>query len=70
MTVPTFPSLNEIQHRVALAIGKSTFTWPPTRLLPMLLNKETKKLVSCRLLRQVLRKTWLLWTGVGLLGGV
>jgi hypothetical protein len=37
------------------------------RLLLMLPNKETEKLVSCRFLRQVLRQTWFLWSGVGLL---
>jgi hypothetical protein len=54
MTTPAFPLLNEIQRRMAQAIEKSTYTWPPTRLLPMLPNKETEKLVSCRFLRQVL----------------
>jgi hypothetical protein len=56
MTAPAFPSLNKIQHHIALAIGKLTFTWPPTRFLPMLPNKETEKLVSCFFLRQVLCK--------------
>jgi hypothetical protein len=50
MTASAFSSLNVIQHLVALAIGKSTFMWLPVRLLPMLPNKETKKLVSCRFL--------------------
>jgi hypothetical protein len=31
---------------MALAIRKLTFTWLPTRLLPMLPNGETEKLVS------------------------
>jgi hypothetical protein len=35
VTAPMLPSLEEIQHRMVLAIGKSTFTWPPARLLPM-----------------------------------
>jgi hypothetical protein len=65
-----FPSLNEIERHVVLAIEKSTFTWPPVRLLLMLPNKETEKLVSCRFIRQVLHKTWLLLSGVGLLGGL
>jgi hypothetical protein len=51
MTPSAFPLLTEIQRRVAQAIGKSTYTWPPARLLPMLPNKETEKLVSCRFLR-------------------
>jgi hypothetical protein len=55
MAAPAFPSLNEIQRRVAQAIEKSTYTWPHVRLLPMLLNKETVKLVFCRFLRHVLR---------------
>jgi hypothetical protein len=46
MTAPAIPSPTEIQRRVAQAIGKSTFTWPLARLLPMLPNKETEKLVS------------------------
>jgi hypothetical protein len=50
MTAPASPLLNEIQRCVEQAIGKSTYTWPPTRLLPMLPNKETEKLVSCRFL--------------------
>jgi hypothetical protein len=51
MTVPVFPSLNEIQRRVVQAIGKSTYTWPSARILPMLPNKDTEKLVSCRFLQ-------------------
>jgi hypothetical protein len=50
MTAPAFPSRNEIQRRVVLTIEKSTFMWPPTRLLLMLPNKEIEKLVSCRFL--------------------
>jgi hypothetical protein len=56
MAIPAFPSLNEIQCCVALAIGKSIFTWPLARLLPMLPNGETKKFVSCFFFRQVLHK--------------
>jgi hypothetical protein len=67
MTASAFPSPNEIQRRVALAIGESTFTSLPTRLLPMLPNREAEKMVNFRFLRQVLRTTWLLWSGVGLL---
>jgi hypothetical protein len=46
LTPPVLPSLKEIQRRVALAIGKSTFSWPLARLLPMLPNEGTEKLVS------------------------
>jgi hypothetical protein len=46
MTALELSSLNEIQCRVSLAIGRSIFVWPPSELLPMLPNKETKKLVS------------------------
>jgi hypothetical protein len=38
---------------VVLVIGKSNFTWPPARLLPMLPIRETKKMVSCSFFRQV-----------------
>jgi hypothetical protein len=60
VTAPEFLSLNEIQHRVVLAIGKSTFMWPPARLLPILPNGETEKLVSGFFFRQVSRQTWFL----------
>jgi hypothetical protein len=50
------PSLEEIQRRVALAIRKSNFSWPPARLLPMLPKEGIEKLVSCSFFRQVLRK--------------
>jgi hypothetical protein len=45
MTVPELPLLDEIQRRVLMAIGK-TFVWPPSRLLTMLPNEGTEKLVS------------------------
>jgi hypothetical protein len=58
VTTPELLSQNEIQCRVALAIGKSIFTWPPTRFLPMLPNGDTEKLVSGLLFfRQVPRQT-------------
>jgi hypothetical protein len=41
VTAPKRPSLNETQHHVSLAIGKSTFVWPPPQLLPMFPNEET-----------------------------
>jgi hypothetical protein len=48
VTASVFPSPNEIQRHVAQAIGKSTYTWPPTGLLPMLPDQGTEKFVSCR----------------------
>jgi hypothetical protein len=47
VTAPEFPSSLEVQHRVAQAIGKSTYLWPPPRMLPMLPNVGTEKIVSC-----------------------
>jgi hypothetical protein len=41
VTAPKRPSLNETQRHVSLAIGKSTFVWPPPQLLPMFPNEET-----------------------------
>jgi hypothetical protein len=47
VTAPSRPSSLEVQRRVAQAIESSTYTWPPSRLLPMLPNAGTKKFVSC-----------------------
>jgi hypothetical protein len=47
VTAPELPSPLEVQHRVAQAIGRSTYSWPPSRMLPMLPNAGTKKIVSC-----------------------
>jgi hypothetical protein len=44
------PAPLEVQHRVAQAIGKSTYSCSPTRLLLMLPHEGTKKFVSHRLL--------------------
>jgi hypothetical protein len=52
VTAPELPSLNEIQRRVLLAIGRSTFVWPRLQLLLMLLNEGTEKLVSDFFFRQ------------------
>jgi hypothetical protein len=49
VTAPTLPSPLEVQRRVAQAIGKSTYLWPPARLLPMLPHEGTEKFVSRRL---------------------
>jgi hypothetical protein len=45
VTALTLPSLLEVQRRVAQAIGRLTYSWPPTRLLPMLPDEGTKKFV-------------------------
>jgi hypothetical protein len=44
---PSLPSSLEVQRRVAQAIGRSTYSWPSSRLLLMLPNVGTKKVVSC-----------------------
>jgi hypothetical protein len=50
VTAPSLPSSLEVQHHVAQVIGRSTFSWPPPRLLPMLPNAGTEKFVSYYLL--------------------
>jgi hypothetical protein len=50
VTAPTLPSQLEIQRRVAQAIGKASFLWPPSRLVSMLPHEGTEKLVSHHLL--------------------
>jgi hypothetical protein len=47
-TALTLPSPLEIQHRVAQAIGKASYSWPPVWLLPLLPHEGTEKLVSHR----------------------
>jgi hypothetical protein len=44
VTTLSLPSPLEVQRRVAQAIGRSTYSWPPSRLLPMLPNAGTEKL--------------------------
>jgi hypothetical protein len=51
VTTPTLLSPLEIQHRMAQAIGKASYSWPPARLLPMLPHEGTERLVSRCLLR-------------------
>jgi hypothetical protein len=46
VTAPSLSSSLEVHRRVAQAIGRSTYLWPPSRLLPMLPNAGTKKIVS------------------------
>jgi hypothetical protein len=50
VTAPSFPSPLEVQRRVAQAIERSTYSWLPSRLLPMLPNEGTEKFVSYCLL--------------------
>jgi hypothetical protein len=40
----TAPSLLKVQRRVVQVIGRSTYSWPPSRLLLMLPNAGRKKL--------------------------
>jgi hypothetical protein len=49
-TASLLPSPLEVQRHVAQAIGRSTYSWPPSWLLPMLPNAGTEKIVSCYLL--------------------
>jgi hypothetical protein len=46
VTVPLPPSPLEVQRHVAQAIGRSTYSWTLSRLLPMLPNAGTEKIVS------------------------
>jgi hypothetical protein len=50
VTAPLLPSPLEVQCRMAQAIVRSTYSWPPSRLLPMLPNAGNEKIVSCCLL--------------------
>jgi hypothetical protein len=53
VTTPEFSSPLEVQHRVTQAIGRSTYSSPPSRMLPMLPNVGTEKIVSCLSPREV-----------------
>jgi hypothetical protein len=44
VTAPSPPSPLEVQRRVARAIGRSSYSWLPSRLLPMLPNVGTENL--------------------------
>jgi hypothetical protein len=46
VTALSLPSSLEVQCRVAQAIGRSTYSWSPSRLLPMLPNAGTEKVMS------------------------
>jgi hypothetical protein len=50
VTALFLPSPLEVQRRVAHAIERSTYSWTPSRLLPMLPNEGTEKFVSYYLL--------------------
>jgi hypothetical protein len=50
VTTSLLPSPLEVQRRVAQAIARLTYSWSPSRLLPMLPNVGTEKIVSCYLL--------------------
>jgi hypothetical protein len=41
VTAPSLPSPLEVQRRVMEAIGRSTYLWPPSRLLLMLPSEGT-----------------------------
>jgi hypothetical protein len=44
VTTPLPPSPLEVQRRMAHVIGRSTYSWPPSRMLPMLPNVGTEKM--------------------------
>jgi hypothetical protein len=58
VTAPELPLPLEVQHRVAQAFGRSTYSWPPSRMLPMLPNTGTEKIVSCSSSREVLHSSF------------
>jgi hypothetical protein len=53
VTAPSPPSPLEVQRLMAQAIGRSSYSWLPSQLLPMLPNVGTKKFVSCSSSRHV-----------------
>jgi hypothetical protein len=53
VTAPSPPSLLELECHMAQAIGSSSYSWPLSRLLPMLPNMGTEKFVSCSSSRHV-----------------
>jgi hypothetical protein len=55
----------EVQRHVAQAIGRLTYSWLPSRLLPMLPNAGIEKFVSCLSYRHV---SFAFCRGVDLLG--
>jgi hypothetical protein len=65
VTAPLPSSLLEVQRRVAQAIRRSTYSWLPSRMLPMPPNVGTKKFVSRSSSRHV---SFAFCRGVDLLG--
>jgi hypothetical protein len=53
VTAPSPPSPLEVQRHIAQAIGRSSYSWPPSWLLPMLPSAGTEKFVSCSSSRYV-----------------
>jgi hypothetical protein len=47
VTMSELPSPLEVQHRVAQAIERATYSWLSSRMLPMLPNARTEKFESC-----------------------
>jgi hypothetical protein len=47
VTAPELSSPLEVQRRMAQVIRRSTYSWLPARMLSMLSNSGTEKLVSC-----------------------
>jgi hypothetical protein len=46
VTAPNLSSPLEVQRRVAQAIGRLTYSWPSSQMLPMLPNAGIEKIVS------------------------
>jgi hypothetical protein len=54
VTAPSLLLSLEVQRRVVQAIGSSTYSWPSSRLPPMLPNAGTEKVMSCLFSRCIL----------------
>jgi hypothetical protein len=54
VTAPSLPSSLEVQRHVAQAIGRSTYSWPLSRLLPDAPQRGDQKIVSCSSSRCIL----------------
>ena len=46
VTADPLPSVDEVWRRVGQAVRNSSVVWPPSQLLPMLLDEGTKAVVS------------------------
>jgi hypothetical protein len=51
VTTPEPSSQEEVQRRVSVAIGKASYSWPPSWLFPILPNEGNEKLVSSFIFR-------------------